>query len=144
MLPSLTPRHRRTLVLAGIATGVATLLLAACSASSHSTSSDSVSPDSAVPDCVVGTWGDGVGDQPQLVISEDGTLGGTDGCNRLFGTWEYRGDTVSFGEVGSTMMACPDVDTWLAGFDSAWVDGDRLHVNDAAGIEIGILIRMSA
>lgn len=134
MLPSLTPRHRRKLVMAGIATGMATLLLAACSASS----------DSAGPGSVVGTWGAGVGNHPQLVISEDGTLGGTDGCNRLFGSWEYRGDAVSFREVGSTMMACPDVDTWLAGLDSAWVDGDRLHVNNAAGIEIGILVRVSA
>lgn len=100
-------------------------------------------PEPAEPVSAVGTWGEGAENQPQLVLSEDGSLGGTDGCNRLFGSWEQHGDVVSFGEVGSTMMACPDVQTWLAGLDSARVYGDTLHVVNASGIEIGTLVRAS-
>lgn len=109
----------------------------------HPAEPDRTEPHRTAPDSVVGTWGDHGGNQPQLVVSVDGSLSGTDGCNRLFGTWELSGDTISFVRVGSTMMACQGVDTWLAGLDSARVDGDTLHVADASGFQIGVLTRAS-
>lgn len=88
-----------------------------------------------------GTWGEEGESMPHLVLAEDGTLSGTDGCNRLIGSWEEEGDTVEFGELGATMMFCDGVDTWLSGASSAVVEGDTLRVLDADGTEIGTLQR---
>lgn len=54
--------------------------------------------------------GRGVVDNAQTVLSiaADGTISGSGGCNRMFGTAEIEGDRISFGQMGSTMMACPE------------------------------------
>lgn len=104
----------------------ALLLLAGCS-----------SPASAAE----GTWGEDHPGRPHLVLAGDGALSGSDGCNRLIGSWEQDGEAVRFIGVGSTMMACPDVDDWLAALDSAVLEGDSLRVRDATGDEIGVLRR---
>lgn len=88
-----------------------------------------------------GTWGSSAEGQPQLVLAADGTLSGTDGCNRLAGSWEQSGADVTFGQVASTLMACEGVDTWLSTLDSATIDGSTLHVKDQSGAEIGTLSR---
>lgn len=87
----------------------------------------------------VGTWGEEADGQPQLVLAEDGTLSGTDGCNRLMGTWEADGDTVTFGETASTRMYCEGVDDWLLGLSSATISGSTMTVLDADGATIGKL-----
>ena len=68
-------------------------------------------------------------------------LSGSDGCNQLTGSWEVDGSEVDFGELGATMMACEDVDTWLSGAESATVSGDELTVLGADDTEIGTLER---
>lgn len=89
-----------------------------------------------------GTWGMSGEGQPQLVLANYGKLTGTDGCNRLIGTWKQGDDgSVSFGDVVSTRMFCEGVDTWLSGLSSASVDGSALHVRDKAGTEIGTLTK---
>lgn len=88
-----------------------------------------------------GTWGVDKPGEPNLTLSSDGQLSGSDGCNRLVGTWSQTGSTVDFGEVASTMMACQNVDTWLSGLSNGRVDGTTLHVLDADGAEIGTLTR---
>ncbi|KAB1640556.1 META domain-containing protein [Gulosibacter chungangensis] len=85
-----------------------------------------------------GTWVNG---DAQLDLAEDGALSGTDGCNQLSGQWTQDGDTIDFGDVASTMMACEDVDTWLNGLQSATQEGDVLRILDASGAEIGTLSR---
>lgn len=108
------------------AVGIVLFALTSCSASSGDP---------------VGTWGKDGDGQPHLALEEDGTLSGTDGCNRLSGSWEQDGEVITFGEVATTMMACPDVDTWLMDLDTARVDGDTLFVSDASGTEIGSLAK---
>jgi len=108
------------------ASGAALLLLAGCSSPGPSAE---------------GTWGDDRPGDPHLVLAGDGALSGSDGCNRLIGSWEQDGQTVRFVGVGSTMMACPGVDDWLAALDSAVLEGDSLTVRDATGEEIGVLRR---
>lgn len=72
-------------------------------------------------------------------------LRGSDGCNRLFGSWTAGPDhVVTFSPVGSTRMACPGVDTWLSRMASAHVDGDALHVSDESDVAIGTLQRRAA
>lgn len=90
----------------------------------------------------LGAWGHDAAGQPRLDLTDDGRFAGTDGCNRLFGTWTEEAGTVRFCEVGSTRMACPDVDTWLARLHSGYIDGEVLRISDADGAEIGALGRV--
>lgn len=96
------------------------------------------------PADAVGTWGEGGDGQPQLVIAEDGTVSGTDGCNRLTGEWsEGEDEDVTFGDLASTQMACDGVDDWLSRASTAEVEGDELVVRDESGEQIGTLARAS-
>ena len=92
-------------------------------------------------DTVVGTWGEDREGQPSLTFEEDGKVSGTDGCNRLTSSWTQDGKDISFSPVASTMMACPDVDAWLSGLDSATLDGDTLTILGADGETLGTLER---
>lgn len=80
--------------------------------------------------------------EAHLVLhAEDSRLAGSTGCNRMMGQYEREGDRLSFAQVATTMMACPDevmtlerafldalgsVDTWQ-------VDGKALTLVDAEG-----------
>lgn len=128
-----TLRGLRWPIVAGLTAAAALLLVASCSSEGAS----------AEPVSAAGTWGEQGQGRPQLVLGEDGSLSGTDGCNRLVGSWTQDGENVSFGQVGSTMMACPDVEVWLVDPNSGRVDRDTLHVFDSAGTEIGTLDRVS-
>lgn len=112
---------------------VATALLASCSAGGAP--SEAADPE--------GTWGTSGEGHPQLVLDADGSLSGTDGCNRLTGSWSSREGGVEFEQVAMTTMACLDVDTWLSGLASATIDVDTMHVLDESGTEIGTLTKTS-
>lgn len=90
-----------------------------------------------------GTWGEGGDGKPQLVLAGNGTLTGTDGCNRLTGTWTEKQDTVTFVDVASTAMACEDVDAWLSTLTTATIDDSTMTVFDSSGAEIGTLTKGS-
>ncbi|KQR16386.1 META domain-containing protein [Cellulomonas sp. Leaf334] len=98
------------------------------------------SPSSDPVDDVTGLWGmqdtEGIA---SLELAEDGTATGTDGCNRMSGTWEQHGTQVAFGEWATTRMACQSVDTWLSLAVKATVEGENLIFADENGIEIGTL-----
>lgn len=88
-----------------------------------------------------GSWGQLDSGQPNLELVSDGSFTGTDGCNRLGGSWEADGAEVTFSDVFQTLMACDDVDTWLSGLSTATATADSLTVFDDAGTEIGTLGR---
>jgi heat shock protein HslJ len=91
---------------------------------------------------VTGVWGTpNEKGTPSLELASDKSVSGTDGCNRLAGTWTLRGDTIEFGAFASTLMACEGVDTWLSGAKSATVSGSTMTVQDDSGAEIGTLER---
>lgn len=92
-------------------------------------------------DAAVGTWEAGDDTGASLTLEEDGTLSGTDGCNRLTGSWEADGDEVSFGKMASTMKACPDMDPWLAQAVTGTVSSDEMVVSDDDGDTLGTLQR---
>jgi copper homeostasis protein (lipoprotein) len=79
--------------------------------------------------------------EPHIVLrTEEGRVAGSDGCNRLVGGYTVQGDGISFGQMASTMMACPggtDVAKRLSealGAASGWrILGRRLELSDAAG-----------
>lgn len=70
----------------------------------------------AAPASPVGRWlaedigGGGVLDRVQttLDLSDDGQVSGSGGCNRIGGQARIDGDGISFGQMISTMMACPE------------------------------------
>jgi putative lipoprotein len=43
-----------------------------------------------------------------LEFAEPGKVFGKGGCNRFFGGVTIKGAAIEFGQMGSTMMACPD------------------------------------
>lgn len=70
----------------------------------------------AAPASPAGRWlaedigGGGVLDRVQTVLdlSDDGQVNGSGGCNRIGGQAAIDGDGISFGQMISTMMACPE------------------------------------
>ncbi|GEK19698.1 META domain-containing protein [Cellulomonas xylanilytica] len=97
-------------------------------------------PQGAPVEDVAGLWGmqdtEGIA---SLDLAEDGTATGTDGCNRMVGTWEQNGTQVAFGQWTTTRMACQSVDTWLSLSVKATLEGDNLIFADENGLEIGTL-----
>jgi putative lipoprotein len=89
---------------------VATLVvIASCSGPGETTMAETTPP------VLMGsTWlaedigGRGVIDRAQTTISfePEGRVAGSGGCNRYFGSVTIKGDAISFGKLGSTMMAC--------------------------------------
>jgi heat shock protein HslJ len=86
--------------------------------------------------------------RPHLTLrSDSGSVAGSGGCNRLFGTYALTGNGLRFSGLGSTKMACPDmeietaftqalerVDTWR-------IAGAELQLHDAQGV---VLLRFAA
>ncbi|MGP5619501.1 META domain-containing protein [Corynebacterium casei] len=92
-------------------------------------------------DSFEGTWGSPEPGQPNLQLVADGTVVGTDGCNRLMGKSTLEVGAIHFHQMVSTLMYCEGVDTWLSGGTSARRLGETLHVFDRAGVQIGVLPR---
>lgn len=90
---------------------------------------------------VEGTWGSTSPASPNLTFDADGTVTGTDGCNRLTGSWSVDGDVVLLARLASTMMYCEGVDTWLSHASEVVVNGTTLDVSDDTGARIGTLER---
>jgi putative lipoprotein len=90
--------------------------------------------------------GGGVVDRVQSTVSIDaaGKLTGSGGCNRLFGSATVAGDSIVFGGIGSTRMACaPAVMDQERKFLAALADtrtfrfqGATLHFHGADGTEL--------
>lgn len=89
----------------------------------------------------VGSWGTDAPGETSLEFAEDGSYSGSDGCNRVMGSWEADGDVFSVGPMATTMMACEGVDVWMVDPASVSVSGDTLSVRDASGAELGTLKR---
>ena len=79
--------------------------------------------------------------EPHFILNPTSRrVGGSGGCNRLTGSYELTGDTLRFGKMAGTMMACVDgMDTEKAFLDALgqvnkWkIKGQHLELFDAAG-----------
>ena len=116
---------------------VALLVLTGCLGAQGSAQGGDIDP--------AGTWGDPSAEaEPYLSLAEDGTLTGSDGCNRLSGSWSVdEADQVLFENVASTRMFCEGVDDWLSGLATAEISGTTMTVLGQDGSEIGQLERSS-
>lgn len=79
--------------------------------------------------------------EPFLEFAEDGTYSGSDGCNGIGGTYEATDDELVLSPGFSTLMACPDIDTWVRDAKSVKIDTDVLVIFNKGGEEIGTLSR---
>jgi copper homeostasis protein (lipoprotein) len=78
--------------------------------------------------------------EPHFILNPTSRrVGGSGGCNRLTGSYELTGDTLRFGKMAGTMMACVDgMDTEKAFLDALgqvnkWkIKGQHLELFDAA------------
>lgn len=131
-----TMARMRKLIVGGGAI-IALLMFTGCMGEEGSVQGGSIDP--------VGTWGDpSQEEEPYLSLADDGTLTGSDGCNRLSGSWSVdEADQVVFENVASTLMACENVDDWLQGMDVATIADTTMTVLGQDGAEIGQLERTS-
>jgi putative lipoprotein len=81
--------------------------------------------------------------EPHLVLGPGRRFAGSDGCNRLTGSYELKGETITFSKIGGTMMACPDTAGTERAFKQAlpntrrWnITGDGLELYDADGTRL--------
>jgi heat shock protein HslJ len=84
--------------------------------------------------------------------SAEGTVTGSAGCNNYFGSYEVDGETITFGPLGSTLMACPEPEgvmeqetAYLAALGSAAtyrIEGDKLELVDADGTRVAQFIAL--
>ncbi|WPR66025.1 META domain-containing protein [Glutamicibacter protophormiae] len=116
-----------------MAAGALALGLAACGSSSGPAAEAPASPD--------GTWGTEAEGQPWMNLGSDGKISGSDGCNNLVGQWTQKDGVVDLGAMGSTMMFCEGVDSWLSGAATATISGEKMTFSDAKGDQIGALTR---
>ena len=76
---------------------------------------------------------------------------GSDGCNRVAGTYQLKHTVVTFSEMATTRMACIDA----GGIDVAFRDalksarrlavaGDRLDLVDSANKRVAVFVAVSA
>ena len=75
-----------------------------------------------------------------ILLGGAGRVGGSDGCNRIIGSYVLTGDGIKFGGLAGTQMACPNTADTERGLRKAlseatrWsVAGDRLELFDATG-----------
>jgi len=77
-------------------------------------------------------------------FGEDGTLNGTNGCNRYGAAYQVDGDNIAINLGPTTMMACPDpvmkqADDYMAALASAvtyQIQGDTLELSDAGEVVV--------
>jgi heat shock protein HslJ len=79
------------------------------------------------------------------LVFQSGRVAGSDGCNRVTGTYTLDGDGVTFGQAAATRMACPDTTAVEQAFHAAmksasrWrITGERLELLDAAGTRVAV------
>lgn len=78
-----------------------------------------------------------------IILGGTGRVDGSDGCNRIIGSYTLSGDGVKFGALAGTQMACPDTADMERGLRKAlsgvarWsIAGDRLELFDATGARL--------
>lgn len=72
-----------------------------------------------------------------ILKEQENRVVGHGGCNSFFGTYELKGTTIRFSGIGSTQMACPNMEDEAAFFrvlqqaDNYTMKGDTLSLNKA-------------
>lgn len=121
------------------ALAAAAAVLAGCASSPGDGSSPEPTVD--VGEAALGTWRSTENPDVFMEFVEGGEYSGSDGCNGFGGTYTVEDDALLLEPGLSTLIACPDVDTWLNRSVRATVSGDVLETYDASGSRLGSLTR---
>lgn len=88
------------------------------------------------------------GREPYLEFGANGRLAGSDGCNRVMGSYAVEGNRISFGPLAGTRMACPGTEEVVNRFHAAlkgtghWdIRDGRLEFFGATGKPLAVLER---
>jgi heat shock protein HslJ len=87
-----------------------------------------------------------------VVFGDDGKVSGNVGCNGFGGDYTVDGNTITFGQIVSTLMFCEgpigDQETTtlsvFVGSTTFMMDGDTLTITSADGSSVVVLARKSA
>jgi len=86
--------------------------------------------------------------EPHIIFNAENRVSGSDGCNRLMGSYLLEGDKLTLAEIAGTRMACADgaeqsqaFNVALAKVTSYSVHSDQLELRDATGL---VLARFKA
>lgn len=79
-----------------------------------------------------------------LDIAADGSLGGSDGANRISTTWTSDGSGAKVESFLTTQRAMQGMETWVARARRVEADGDQLNVFDQKGNHLGAMTRVAA
>ena len=81
--------------------------------------------------------------EAHLLFQAGGRVSGSDGCNRIMGGYELKGDSVTFGQMAGTQMACTNTGEIERAFREALqrgtrlaMAGDRLELFDMSGTRV--------
>ena len=81
--------------------------------------------------------------EAHLVFGTESRVAGSDGCNRVSGSYQLTGDAIKFGQMVGTQMACPGSGETERAFRAALGDatryrivGNRLELYGAAGARL--------
>lgn len=105
--------------------------------------SETPTPAISTLDSYLGAWGIEERGQTSLeFMLEDFRVSGSDGCNRIFGSWALNDDgSVELKQMASTMMFCQDVDTWMSGASTVMIIDGVLVVSNSEATVVGSLER---
>jgi len=83
--------------------------------------------------------------EAHLEFQADNRVSGSDGCNRIVGSFHLEGDRVTFGQMAGTQMACIHTEDIERGVRDALknatrltIEGDHLELFDAAGTRLAM------
>jgi heat shock protein HslJ len=86
-----------------------------------------------------------------LVLQERGRVYGSDGCNRVAGTYELKKTSVKFSDMAATRMACIDAGDLDVAFREAMksarrltVAGEHLELFDAKNRRVAVFLAASS
>lgn len=86
--------------------------------------------------------------EPHMVLDKDNRIAGSDGCNRMMGSYNLDGDKLTFGQLAGTMMACVKGGEYAKVFTETLtkvttysLHGDQLELRDDTGL---VLARFKA
>jgi heat shock protein HslJ len=85
--------------------------------------------------------------EAHLQFQAGGRVSGSDGCNRLAGSYELNRDRLTFGQMAATQMAClkpsgteEPIRDALKSASRFTIAGDRLELFDAAGTRLAAFV----
>lgn len=76
-----------------------------------------------------------------LKFTNDGSVSGSDGANRIATTWSNDDQGAIIDSFVSTQRAAPGMEMWVARVNRVEANGDELNVFDRSDSHLGVLMR---